>query len=488
VDLSEKFNFLTPDQTKTMFENAVASIRVELKRPPRRGVLWVNERAITDDPVFSLLGKSVERYKRHLVDSCAFIASSSPSVEGVGWADRYGGTGIGSSGGSGRSVFLNGYHVKGVGKTPLIGAKADSVHSSGGAYLEEAIREAIYSEIMAQFPWSTIPTLAILDTGLFQEWPESFGWSTPLKERRVLIVRPSFIRPAHFERALGLILSDPKAGARDAERVKLNIQNANRAFRSWGLERVFLGFWGKWAEQIAHGFVHRMFFGLCTTSNVCLGGQLVDFGAARTRPSRGTINLLPGVAPSGNELSVLIGALTSVSQNLERYGQAQIFLPEAINKVIYSYNNRFAMELVRYFSGANAMFPCADDIDLDSITRITTTSSKFRILLKKAFSGSPVEVGGEPSSNTSEIFDYHMNIAGQILLSELGRGPTSSAPCHPKISVPCRSMAEFDREALQNQINAELHEHSLSPNFRGDGIGEIISRFTYRYAMWRGAT
>ena len=135
----------------------------------------------------------------------------------VGYADRYGGSGIGLNGGSGRAAVVNGYLVKGVGRTPLVSSLTDESHASGGAYLEESIRETIFAEIVrAEFPCSAIPVLAIIDTGLIQIFEESAG---PKMERRTLLIRPSFIRPAHFERATAYFSGNPKEGQQDTLRV-----------------------------------------------------------------------------------------------------------------------------------------------------------------------------------------------------------------------------------------------------------------------------
>jgi hypothetical protein len=87
-------------------------------------------------------------------------------------ADRYGGAGIGRNGGSGRNALVNGFLVKGVGRTPLVGQSTPLSHASGGAYLEECVREAIFSEVVSHdFPYGAVPALGILGTGLVQDWP-----------------------------------------------------------------------------------------------------------------------------------------------------------------------------------------------------------------------------------------------------------------------------------------------------------------------------
>jgi hypothetical protein len=198
-------------------------------------------------------------------------------------ADRYGGVGIGRNGGSGRNAILHGLQIKGIGRTPLVSPSTEISHASGGAYLEECVREAIYAQVVAHdFPYGAVPAQAIIDTGLEQDWPAPIQ---PARERRVLLVRPLFVRPAHFERALGFDSGVPFEGERDHLRVKAVIGAASEAIGKAELLGLFESFWFKWAHQIAYGFVHRLPHGNNTSSNISLDGRLVDFGATSAVPN-----------------------------------------------------------------------------------------------------------------------------------------------------------------------------------------------------------
>jgi hypothetical protein len=205
------------------------------------------------------------------------------SCELTGFADRYGGSGIGHNGGSGRNVFVDGKLLKGVGRTPLVSALTKTSHASGGAYLEECVREAIFAEIVGHdFPYGAVPVLGILDTGINQQWPP--GIDPPL-ERRTLLVRPAFIRPAHLERAFGFQSSNPIEGASDQRRVRAIFESLVSENGIDGFLASLEVFWSRWAHQLAYGFVHRLSHGNNTSSNISLDGRLVDFGAASTVPS-----------------------------------------------------------------------------------------------------------------------------------------------------------------------------------------------------------
>jgi hypothetical protein len=269
---------LTRAQADRWLGAGCGHVGVPVKRSVGASLLWLNERAALDDPEFQRLGRDRLRFGDYLLAQCAWqVAEPGEVAGGVGHADRYGGSGIGHNGGSGRALNLNGYNIKGVGRTPLVSASTSRSHAAGGAYLEEAVRETIFAEIVAQsFPHSAVPTLALIDLGEVQDWHSE--WS-PSKERRVLIVRPAFLRPAHFERAVGFVAEDPREARRDSERVAAMFATLD------DLPARFEQLWRRWAEQLAHGFVFQLSHGNNTSSNIALDGRLLDFGAATALPS-----------------------------------------------------------------------------------------------------------------------------------------------------------------------------------------------------------
>jgi hypothetical protein len=246
-------------------------------------LLWVNPRARQIDPeAFDRFG-DMYHYGRHLLDKCAYLIASNGHVDDEFVVDRYGGSGIGHNGGSGRAGFINGYNVKGIGRTPLVSALTPQSHASGGAYLEECVRETIFSEIAAlRLPHSAVPTLAIIDTGEIQDWKTTW---MPTMERRTLLVRPAFLRPAHFERATGFISQNAREGGLDETRVERMFQQLLTRLTPGDVMQVYHALWTRWTEQLAWGFVNRLPHVSNTTSNISLDGRLVDFGAMTAVPS-----------------------------------------------------------------------------------------------------------------------------------------------------------------------------------------------------------
>ena len=313
-------------------------------------VLWLNERAARHDPAFAALGNSLEAYERSLLDTCAFRVSRDESEvpDHIGYADRYGGVGISRNGGSGRAMTLGNYHVKGVGRTPLLSTLADPAHASGGAYLEECAREAIWAEIVqSEFPHGAIPVLAIIDTGEHVVWQTNGG---PKSEQKCLLVRPSFIRPAHFERAIGFYNGQPDVGQSDARRVMEFFQ---AAIDHWGretLQRLISDFWIKWARQSAHGFVHRMTHGGTYSSNVALTGELVDFGAMSALPSWARASMMFGAPPTGTELSGIVqhmrASVPTFAAHLDTTMMSESWFADRVGKVATAYDGHVQQEVL----------------------------------------------------------------------------------------------------------------------------------------------
>lgn len=299
-------------------------VPVPLRRLAQPQVLWLNERAIREDPAFASLGRDPWTYSQHLLHRCAFILTEcdESTADAIGYADRYGGAGIGHNGGSGRNVCVNGYLVKGVGRTPLVSARTPESHASGGAYLEECVRETVFSEIVAaEFPHGGVPTLAIIDTGLMQVWQTAEG---PKPERRTLLVRPPFLRPAHFERAITFLSGRQLEGAADHGRLLAMFRGAAAALGRDGLRGMFEALWVRWAHQLAYAFVHRLPHGSNTSSNIALDGRLVDFGAMTAVPSwsNAATALMPD--PFTSRFSALEQGLRSLSHYFGRHLDATL--------------------------------------------------------------------------------------------------------------------------------------------------------------------
>jgi hypothetical protein len=310
---------LNSQEAQRWLGEATGHVPLPLSPCTGASLLWLNARAAPSDPAFHQLGRDLHRWGEHLLAQCAWRLAEEGASERIGYADRYGGSGIGHNGGSGRCATLGGYHVKGIGRTPLVSPRTPRTHAAGGAYLEEAVRETVFAEIVAQrFPHDAVPTLAIIDIDEVEDWHTD--WS-PRLERRVLLVRPSVLRPAHFERAAGQIGLEPEAQQQDAQRVATMFELAHQTWGSEGIQSRFERLWHCWAEQLAHGHIHRLTHGNHTSSNIALNGALLDFGAATALPS--WARCASTYQPQGfmQALDALQGAIASHAHHLGRFVQ-----------------------------------------------------------------------------------------------------------------------------------------------------------------------
>lgn len=338
-------DWLAPAESARLFSAENEHPAVPLQPLPAARLLWLNRRVMRQDPAWAACGGREADYARQLLHQCALV-----TVDGVagampvqGQADRYGGWGIGHNGGSGRAVVVGGYHVKGVGRTPLVGHDTDAAHASGGAYLEECVRETILAEITAaEFPHGAVPTLAIIDTGAVQVWQTTTG---PKTERRCLLVRPSFLRPAHLERAEGFRSLDPREGLRDRRRVRAMFATATGLWGREALLDAYGRFWQRWAEQLAYGYVHRMPHGAHTTSNVCLDGRLLDFGAMAALPSWACIDTMPGNDPAGAELALVMRCLATQLPQWARDLDTALGHPDTLGRLLHATRQAYAHTL-----------------------------------------------------------------------------------------------------------------------------------------------
>ena len=200
------------------------------------------------------------------------------------YADRYGGSGMGTNQGSGRAGSAGKVQIKGIGTTPLVSTTQPFDHAHGGASLEEAIREAIWGEINhAELPQGSNRVIAVIDTGTYTEWIDG------KRERRALIIREDPLRPAH----LIANLSSPDDHARMATVDPLKLLPG-----PGGLARRFRQYVARLARVYGTAYGRRIFHGGFSPSNVEISGRFLDFGTETLQPGHGSIRILENTPSS----------------------------------------------------------------------------------------------------------------------------------------------------------------------------------------------
>lgn len=238
-------------------------------------------------------------------------------TEVIMYADRYGGTGGGVHGGSGRSGIRGKFNAKGIGRTPLVSSHGDWYHSHGCMWLEECVREAICSEVLdRESPIGTQPIISIIDLGMHIRRSDG-----SLGERRGVIVRPNIFRLGHFQRSIffgtsGSKDSDQYLDAENVAEAAKNIFGCRGDRQPHSLLTSLL----RTAEQIAFCRFHRLWTGPFCSPNVGLNGEAMDFGAFRAVPSWRRFRGEAGAATFGEEEAGIFGAFVEIAKTVERAG------------------------------------------------------------------------------------------------------------------------------------------------------------------------
>lgn len=358
------FDDLDAEMADRFFGTAKFDLRTGMRAIPNARLLWLNPRVAEQSPRLRVLAPEARR--EFVLRSCAYLITDVISGDVrtaddktmYAFADRYGGNRIGVHGGSGRGVIINGFHVKGVGRTGLIGLDSNPMHTSGGAYLEEAVREVIFSEICAmEYPARAIPIVAIIDTGEHVIWDTSLG---PKRESKVLIVRPCILRPAHLERAVLYVSGDRWCGAEDASRVAARVSAFYDLMGAKAAAQALTQWASSWAEQMAYGFVHRLPHAGHSTSNLTMSGALLDFGACTAVPSWARFLLMIQDGQRfGPDFSEVIQALRSLIANIyfstDVVSMSRDEIAQASERIRHAFERRFVLEVFKV-SGL-----CAED-------------------------------------------------------------------------------------------------------------------------------
>jgi hypothetical protein len=192
----------------------------------------------------------------------------------------------------------------------------DAQHKTGLLSLKEAMREAVNAEVCrSELPYGAVPILAIIDTG----FTHRLDASAP-EERCAIVVRPNFIRPAHFERNIFFGDSGTPASHqfRDACRVRDAVRTLDREPDLYpSVREMFTRF----ARQLGTARAQRLWQGRFLSSNLSIDGAFVDFGAFRATPNwRRCVGLAGEVF--GTEIGQLRRAFASVLYYYAKYSTA----------------------------------------------------------------------------------------------------------------------------------------------------------------------
>lgn len=268
------------------------------------------------------------------------------------FADRYGGSKGTLHGGSGRSLIRGAYNAKGVGVTPLCNNAVEWNHSHGSLWMEEAIRECIYSIAAAQeFPHGGNSVVALIDTGDRHYHSPQEKADGIIGGRRAILVRENSVRIGHMERSIyfgeaGTVLSDQY---QDALRVKdIGTAVFGESISKGNFCRDITQIFDKVGTQIGFGRAHKLFHGDYISSNICVSGALLDFGGGfRVIHDWTASRWRSGVGRFGEEFDNIGPSVNTVVTQLKDYLEIyeKISVPCIINSMKHQSLIRFSDEI-----------------------------------------------------------------------------------------------------------------------------------------------
>jgi hypothetical protein len=349
-------NYKSPEADSRRWQKHCPELYVEfpVTRLENAEVLWINERFFLERKVDVADPGTLREVRRQLLDLAYTTAQGDADAADGGkriYADRYGGTKIGAHGGSGRCGIIDGFQIKGVGVTPLVGEEYQVAgvmgrpqrtrppfhrfHSDGAVTLEEAIREAIYAEVACmEMPHGATPIVAILGTGTRMPWGEPCA----------ILVRPNFFRAAYVERAVRYrpLQSGRNVHAADAKRVReiVAVLDDKRSREEFSVDvDTIAEYVSRVSEQMAFAHVHRLSFGPYLSNNLTLNGNVLDFGAARAVENwkRGIVVDM-ACAFGKDELAEFLDSCTNMLFYIRKYAASSSFgtLPLRLNFLVSS--------------------------------------------------------------------------------------------------------------------------------------------------------
>lgn len=254
------------------------------------------------------------------------LAAYDVAAVAIAWAEGYGGVGVGSNGGAGRTGQFGALQVKGIGPTPLIGRDQSYFHSYGGACLEEALLEAIWSRVLKHaLPLGSVDVTRVLTTGTLvkRKYPRS-GKSEC--SPRALVYRAPTWRWGHAMRSVWFRPVDQSLRSSfDVERTKVAIEwlgsiSDKQLLNVHDVLDLVKSAVECQALQVGAARGSRIMHGSLTPSNMSWDGRWLDFaGGASTVSDFGRLILPRGAPDFLNEEQLLRESLPDFCFYLDKY-------------------------------------------------------------------------------------------------------------------------------------------------------------------------
>ncbi len=199
------------------------------------------------------------------------------------FTEMYGGAGVGANAGGVRCANIGSCQVKGIGPTILAGKSTDKWHKHGALSLQDAVKEAIFSELFhLALPHGASRPIAVYDLGV--RFATEIGVERkPSSAPRALFVREPIVRLAHFMRSSFMDVA-PEIAKLELPRMRAVVPKlVDHLCAGEGppsMENAAAGLQKMYAlvlEQTAWMRLKRIVHGSLIPSNFGVDGRLVDF-------------------------------------------------------------------------------------------------------------------------------------------------------------------------------------------------------------------
>lgn len=468
-------------------------------------VVWLNDRWFAEHGLLTHIdGALRQRVCNWILKSFAITAvdgqqrPSDTAQTTTAKADRYGSSsGTSQHGGSGRVATVDHFQIKGVGRTPLVGAEAPWIHAHGVAPMREAVYEAIMGEIFnAELPLGSVPVIAIVDAGATLQ---TEGEHTSL-DRRALIVRPAVLRPGHMQRAALFVpasacieLGPGTDANRTYDVIRYVGSLSSETLAKLRLPLSLADCCKRLVTQAAYADALRLYSGGLFSSNVSLDGAVLDFGVGRAVDDWSRYQPHAHAAGFGQDV-VRIARMAQTIQFYSRKAAAQETAWFADQVELTDLRAHYDAALREVF-GRMWGDELVDERSQNLIRTATRTyfDAEQKMCRRERWNGRSGRAApwiydclidsrkGDPSLNSSAAGEL-MNAIREVLRNAWSSSPHFKAHCW-RTAVRCfKPRTELNRVAIDQRV-LSLTRSGAEPHM-AERIGSLIADATGKARRW----
>lgn len=269
-----------------VFQFREASVKVPVERMRNAKVVWINREdkffpvdlgCVSDNDFCRMFAYGIRK-----TECFSEISFDSADVK-IHHAERYGGSGIGTNGGGGRTTNFGDFQLKGTGRNCLVGVGTEDHHGYGGLDAPMAIAESINSVVLSKIlPVGVAKVYGVIRTA---ENSGTYGMDAAASETcwGAILVRETCLRPAHFLRSPSF--TPPPEYRFNLTSDVARTRSVNQEFKGLlGGNKAYIKMIGKFlyncANQMAFARVARICHGAMSPSNIALDGRWLDIPLA----------------------------------------------------------------------------------------------------------------------------------------------------------------------------------------------------------------